>query len=961
MKLRPTTYTFDASAKTIACDGFTSLEAIQLITNVTDNIIIYNFADSTKGGSLSGTTLTLAFNTTSMADTDKLQILIEDGSTTEAVTVSGVSTADKQDLLLTELQAKANLDETQPVSLASVPSHSVTNAGTFAVQATGTLTANAGTNLNTSALALESGGNLDTIATKDFATQTTLALVKAKTDNIPALGQALEAASVPVVLPAAQVTTLTPPPAITGFATDTKQDTIIGHVDGVETLLSTIDSDTSTLASTVSGAEMQVDVVTLPTVTIDKTGLATDATDTNTATIAGDTTSIDSKIPALGQALAASSVPVVLTAAQVTTLTPPAAITGFATAAKQLADNHQVTVSNIANTPVITGFATETTLASIKNTDGIKKITDALPTGTNSIGKISEITTSVIPGTGATNLGKARGNTVGATDTGIGVLAKITSADAHTTDEEGDYDTLSLTDFHELRTRDQRAIDLANCNVYTDYTALGTDTTGLANSTNHVFGTGALSFNKVNGDANTVYGGVSRSFTALNLSEIFEAGAFVGLSCYLSSLTNVINVFLRIGTDSTNYNSWTWAASDLAAAAWLNLRKSAAQPDHAKSAGNGWNPGAVSYVAFGVEFNSEVNTLSGILMDHVHIVGGRITAADNTTSISSTVNTPNININKIGGTSTDVNNGTVSGGTQRVTIASDSTGQIKLAAGTAEIGKLAAGTALVGKVGIDQTTPGTTNKVSLGSDVVHTIVDSATLGTVTVSGALTDGELRATAVPVSLASVPSHAVTNAGTFAVQSTNQANSGVDIGDVTINNASGAAAVNIQDGGNAITVDGAVAVTNATAANLKAEVVGTGTFATQSTLAAETTKVIGVVRTADGSGNLLTSTTNALDVNIKSGKADPTIPTASFAGQKVVAVTNTAIAISTSQAVSGVIIQALAANTNNIYVGPSTVTTANGFELQPGQATSVAIDNLSKIYINGTATDGICFIGS
>lgn len=36
---------------------------------------------------------------------------------------------------------------------------------------------------------------------------------------------------------------------------------------------------------------------------------------------------------------------------------------------------------------------------------------------------------------------------------------------------------------------------------------------------------------------------------------------------------------------------------------------------------------------------------------------------------------------------------------------------------------------------------------------------------------------------------------------------ANSGVDIGDVTINNASGASAVNIQDGGNSITIDGTV----------------------------------------------------------------------------------------------------------------------------------------------------------
>jgi hypothetical protein len=42
---------------------------------------------------------------------------------------------------------------------------------------------------------------------------------------------------------------------------------------------------------------------------------------------------------------------------------------------------------------------------------------------------------------------------------------------------------------------------------------------------------------------------------------------------------------------------------------------------------------------------------------------------------------------------------------------------------------------------------------------------------------------------------------------------ANDGVDIGDVTINNASGAAAVNIQDGGNSITIDGSVAVSSVT----------------------------------------------------------------------------------------------------------------------------------------------------
>ena len=49
------------------------------------------------------------------------------------------------------------------------------------------------------------------------------------------------------------------------------------------------------------------------------------------------------------------------------------------------------------------------------------------------------------------------------------------------------------------------------------------------------------------------------------------------------------------------------------------------------------------------------------------------------------------------------------------------------------------------------------------------------------------------------------AATQSGTWVLG----ANSGVDIGDVTINNAAGAAAVNIQDGGNSITVDGSVTV--------------------------------------------------------------------------------------------------------------------------------------------------------
>ena len=76
-------YTFDASAKTIVVSGNFKLRRIQLITNVTDGIIIYNFADGNKGGSVSynstndETTITLEHDTTSMSDSDEIQIFVD--------------------------------------------------------------------------------------------------------------------------------------------------------------------------------------------------------------------------------------------------------------------------------------------------------------------------------------------------------------------------------------------------------------------------------------------------------------------------------------------------------------------------------------------------------------------------------------------------------------------------------------------------------------------------------------------------------------------------------------------------------------------------------------------------------------------------------------------------------------------------------------------------------------------
>ncbi len=79
MKILFEDYTFNAAAKQITFNTSEaiSLQQLLIITNVTDNLIIYNFADPNYGGTISGNVLTLTYNTSLMSDSDSLQIFLE--------------------------------------------------------------------------------------------------------------------------------------------------------------------------------------------------------------------------------------------------------------------------------------------------------------------------------------------------------------------------------------------------------------------------------------------------------------------------------------------------------------------------------------------------------------------------------------------------------------------------------------------------------------------------------------------------------------------------------------------------------------------------------------------------------------------------------------------------------------------------------------------------------------------
>lgn len=83
MKKLITNYTFDSATRQIALTDYASidLDGVLLITNVTDNVIVYNFSDPAFGGSVLGNVLTLTYNTASMSNSDALQIFYDDGTT----------------------------------------------------------------------------------------------------------------------------------------------------------------------------------------------------------------------------------------------------------------------------------------------------------------------------------------------------------------------------------------------------------------------------------------------------------------------------------------------------------------------------------------------------------------------------------------------------------------------------------------------------------------------------------------------------------------------------------------------------------------------------------------------------------------------------------------------------------------------------------------------------------------
>jgi hypothetical protein len=137
------TYTFSASGKTVTFTDFTTirLDRVLLISNVTANLIIYNFADPTAGGTVATNVLTLAHDTTAMSNGDSLQIIYD--CLTGDPDYQKPTVIAQDDLMATGTITTKNLNATSGVATAGSTiaiAGPMVGISTVSLQTTGTFT-----------------------------------------------------------------------------------------------------------------------------------------------------------------------------------------------------------------------------------------------------------------------------------------------------------------------------------------------------------------------------------------------------------------------------------------------------------------------------------------------------------------------------------------------------------------------------------------------------------------------------------------------------------------------------------------------------------------------------------------------------------------------------------------------------------------------------------------------------
>lgn len=232
----------------------------------------------------------------------------------------------------------------------------------------------------------------------------------------------------------------------TGAATAANQSTIIGHVDGIETVLGTIDTDTGNIAAgyATEGSALGSGVLIQGDDGTDRTNVLVD-TDGHlqvdvlsgggggTQYTEGDIDATLTGTIALAEGPSNTATALQVDASSNLQVDIAADSAGLATSANQSTANGLLSTID-ADTSALAGTVSGSELQ--------VDVVGALPTGSNTIGNIGTISTSVTPGTGATELGKAEDAVHASGDVGVMALAVRSNTASSKSGSDGDYQPL---------------------------------------------------------------------------------------------------------------------------------------------------------------------------------------------------------------------------------------------------------------------------------------------------------------------------------------------------------------------------------------------------------------------------------------------------------------------------------------------------------------------------------------
>lgn len=319
----------------------------------------------------------------------------------------------------------------------------------------------------------------------------------------------------------------------------------------------------------------------------------------------------------------------------------------------------------------------------------------------------------IVPGVAATNLGKAEDAAHTTGDVGVLALAVRKDGVAEALSDDGDYTPLQVNEDGILKAESQQHLHIDECEATVGWSVLGNDTGSFATTTNHTWGANALEFDKADSGDDTVFAGIQKTLSSVDFNAYEKGGGFFLWNLYISTIADIDYAFLRLGTDSSNYNEFRVAGTDLSIG-WNPIRMPVFHPSSV--VGNGWDSSDIDYVVVGVAFDDEADTLTDIAVDHISINTGLQTSSDITAQISSDVSSPNV-IVRAWGNAVDTNAGNVSANTLRTVLA---TNQARLAGSIVNMPIVGISGTIIGISGVvnQGTTPWTVSGTSTISGVI---------------------------------------------------------------------------------------------------------------------------------------------------------------------------------------------------------------------------------------------------